>query len=130
MTSRHKELKNVEIVHLHTEVSLNAENSLIITKSMLNAIVQITIYSLTFPLFFEGKAEYADAKYTGSFKVNNLFVGANLRSAVQEGRAGYIPVFLSEVPLLFKRDILPLDAALIHVSPPDKHGYCSLGKFN
>jgi 4-hydroxybutyrate CoA-transferase len=72
----------------------------------------------------EGPAEYVDPKYVESFFCNNFFVGANVRKAVQEGRAGYIPVFLSEVPLLFEKKILPLDVALITVSPPDKHGYC------
>ena len=54
-------------------------------------------------------------------------MGANVRSAVQEGRAGYIPVFLSEVPRLFSDGVLPIDVALLQVSPPDAHGYCSLG---
>lgn len=75
----------------------------------------------------EGSAEYKDAKYAESFKVNNMFTGANMRKAVQEGRAGYIPIMLHEVPILFKRGIMPLDVAMIHVSPPDRHGYCSLG---
>lgn len=50
----------------------------------------------------EGAAEYKDPKYASSFKINNMFTGANLRKAVQEGRAGYIPIMLHEVPLLFK----------------------------
>jgi 4-hydroxybutyrate CoA-transferase len=75
----------------------------------------------------EGAAEYKDIKYAQSFKVNNMFTGSNMRKAVQEGRAGYIPIMLHEVPLLFKRGIMPLDVAMIHVSPPDRHGYCSLG---
>jgi len=68
------------------------------------------------------KPEFAD-----SFKINSLFVSASIRSAVNEGRADYVPVFLSEIPDLFKRNILPIDVALVQVSPPDKHGYCSLG---
>jgi len=59
--------------------------------------------------------------------VNALFVGPNVRRAVEEGRADYLPVFLSEVPRLFRAGILPLDVALVHVSPPDRHGFCSLG---
>ncbi|TNE58073.1 MAG: acetyl-CoA hydrolase/transferase family protein [Bacteroidetes bacterium] len=62
-----------------------------------------------------------------SFHINAMFVSAPVRKAVNEGHGDYIPVFLSEIPELFKRDILPLDVALVHVSPPDKHGYCSLG---
>jgi acyl-CoA hydrolase len=59
--------------------------------------------------------------------MNSLFVSENVRKAVNEGRADYVPIFLSEIPILFKRNILPIDVALMQVSPPDKHGYCSLG---
>lgn len=78
-------------------------------------------------LHTEGEAPYAQPQYQGRFRVNALFVGANVRQAVHEGRADYIPVFLSEVPSLFYNDILPLDVALVQVSPPDRHGFCSLG---
>ncbi|WP_103665526.1 acetyl-CoA hydrolase/transferase family protein [Gracilimonas amylolytica] len=78
-------------------------------------------------LHTEGPAPYADPEYKDSFFVNALFVGANVRKAINEGRGDYVPVFLSEVPNLFRNKIMPLDVALIHVSPPDKHGYCSLG---
>lgn len=61
------------------------------------------------------------------FFVNSLFVSAANRKAVNSKAGDYVPVFLSEIPLLFKRNILPLDVAIVHVSPPDKHGYCSLG---
>jgi len=93
LTARAEELRDVEIVHLHTE----------------------------------GPAPYAAANYTASFRTNCLFVGANIRNAVNEGLADYIPIFLSEVPGLFRRGILPLDVALVQVSPPDRHGFCSLG---
>jgi len=75
----------------------------------------------------EGAAPYADRKYEKSFRVNNLFVGANLRQAVHEGRADYVPIFLSEVPLLFRRRIIDLDVALLQVSMPDDYGFCTLG---
>ena len=78
-------------------------------------------------LHTEGPAPYAAPEMAGHFRTNALFVGANVRQAVNEGRGDYLPVFLSEVPLLFRRKILPLDVALIQVSPPDKHGFCSLG---
>lgn len=71
---------------------------------------------------------WADKKYTQLFKVNTFFIGDdNMRQAIAEGRADYTPCFLSEVSSLFADDILPLDAALIMVSAPDKYGYCSLG---
>jgi 4-hydroxybutyrate CoA-transferase len=74
-----------------------------------------------------GPAEYAKPEMEGHLRVNSLFIGANVRKAVQEGRADFTPVLLSEFPLLFKNNILPVDVALIHVSPPDQHGFCSLG---
>lgn len=78
-------------------------------------------------LHTEGPAPYAAPEMAGHFRTNALFVGANVRTAIAEGRGDYLPVFLSEVPLLFRRGILPLDVALVQVSPPDAHGFCSLG---
>jgi acyl-CoA hydrolase len=75
----------------------------------------------------QGEAPVADEKYKQSFRINSLFVSQNIREAVNDGRGDYVPVFLSEIPALFKRGILPLDVAIVHVSLPDKHGYCSLG---
>ncbi|MFH1183503.1 MAG: acetyl-CoA hydrolase/transferase C-terminal domain-containing protein [Chloroflexota bacterium] len=74
-----------------------------------------------------GPADYVDPTMLGHLRVNTLFISANVRKAVQEGRADFTPVLLSEFPLLFKNKILPVDVALIHVSPPDEHGFCSLG---
>ena len=74
-----------------------------------------------------GPADYVNPDMAGHLRVNTLFVSSNVRKAVQEGRADFTPVLLSEFPLLFKNRILPLDVALIHVSPPDEHGFCSLG---
>ena len=78
-------------------------------------------------LHVEGKLPYFEEKYAENFRVNNLFTGANARQAVQAGRADYVPIFLSEVPTLFHKKIIPIDVAFLQVSPPDKHGYCSLG---
>lgn len=75
----------------------------------------------------QGEALFADEKYRDNFHINSLFVSSNIRKAVNEGRGDYIPVFLSEIPNLFIRNILPLDVALVHVSVPDQHGFCSLG---
>src|SRR5690606_26491739 len=80
-----------------------------------------------FSIHTEGRAKYTEAPYTEAFKVNSCFVGSNVRSNVNSEHGAYIPIFLSEVHLLFRRNILPLDVAFIQVSPPDKHGYCSLG---
>jgi 4-hydroxybutyrate CoA-transferase len=74
-----------------------------------------------------GKAEYTDPKLVGHMRINTLFISDNQRAAVLEGRGDLTPCFLSEIPALFKNGSLPLDVALIHVSPPDEHGFCSLG---
>jgi len=78
-------------------------------------------------LHTEGNAPYAAIKYKNSFCVNSFFVGGNVRPTLKQGNGSYTPVFLSELPLLFLRNIIPIDVAMIMVSPPDKHGYCSLG---
>ena len=90
---RYKELRDVEIISIHTE----------------------------------GEVKYAMDPYRHSFKINSCFVGGNVRRAVNTNQGDYIPIFLSEIHLLFRRDILPLDFAVVQVSPPDQHGYCSLG---
>ena len=74
-----------------------------------------------------GPADYVKPEMEGHLRVNTLFISHNVRKAVHEGRADFTPVLLSEFPLLFKRGILPIDVAIIHVSPPDEHGFCSLG---
>jgi len=93
MTDRANQLRNVELVSMHTE----------------------------------GPAPYIDDKYSENFKINSFFVSANIRKAVESGRANYIPMFLSEIPIFFRSGNFPIDVALLTVSPPDKHGYCSLG---
>lgn len=75
----------------------------------------------------EGHLPYCEERYAAQFNPNAFFIGANMRKQVNSGLADYVPIFLSEIPLLFQRNILPLDVALIQVSPPDQHGYCSLG---
>lgn len=74
-----------------------------------------------------GKAEYCRPEMTRHFRHNSLFVGATTRSAVNDGRADFTPCFFSEIPRLFYEGFLPVDVALIQVSPPDRHGFCSLG---
>ncbi len=74
-----------------------------------------------------GTAEYVAPDLAGHLRVNTCFISDNVRKAVNEGRADFTPCFLSEVPGLFRQGHLPLDAALIHVAPPDEHGFCSFG---
>lgn len=81
-------------------------------------IVSISVY---------GDLQIDKPEFKNHFSFNSLFVSASVRNAVKEGYADYVPVFLSEIPELFKQNILPIDVAIVQVSPPDIHGYCSLG---
>lgn len=93
LAARADEVRDVGIVHLHTE----------------------------------GPAPHLAPEAAASFRHRALFIGANARAAVNEGRADYVPIFLSDIPQLFASGVLPLDAVLLNLSPPDAHGYCSLG---
>lgn len=84
--------------------------------------VELVFISLQGPEMEIAKPEYAD-----SFHVNSLFVSAPVRGAVNSGFADFVPVFLSDIPDLFNDGIFPIDVAIIHVTPPDDHGYCSMG---
>ncbi len=75
----------------------------------------------------QGKVEIAKPDYKDSFFINSLFVSTPVREAVNSDQGDFVPVFLSEIPLLFKNGHLPLDVAMVTVSPPDQHGYCTLG---
>ena len=75
----------------------------------------------------QGNVEVAKPQYKGSFYINSLFVSTPVRDAVNSDRGDFVPVFLSEIPTLFKKGLLPIDVAMITVSPPDQHGYCTLG---
>lgn len=82
----------------------------------------VEIVSIT----LRGDIEIDKPAYQSSFHINSMFVSASVRNAVKEGRADFIPVFLSDIPDLFKRKIMEVDVAIVQVSPPDEHGYCSL----
>jgi 4-hydroxybutyrate CoA-transferase len=93
LVARAAELRDVGMIHLHTE----------------------------------GPGPHLAPEMADHFRHRALFVGPNARAAVNEGRADYVPVFLSDVPGLFDRGALPLDAVLVNATPPDDHGFCSLG---
>ncbi len=78
-------------------------------------------------LHTEGSAPYAKPEYADTFHVNSFFLGANCRVPTNEGYADFIPCFLSEIPLMIRSGVIDIDVALIQVSPPDSHGYCSMG---
>src|SRR5450759_4449473 len=78
-------------------------------------------------LHCEGPGPHLAPEMAGHFRHRALFIGPNARAAVNEGRADYVPIFLSDVPRLFESGALPLDAVLVNATPPDSHGFCSLG---
>lgn len=95
-------------------------------RAMVARASQLQDVEVVSVLTFAG-GEYFAPEYASNFRHRALFIGDNSRAAVQGGRADYAPVFLSEVPRLFRDGTLPLDVALIQVSPPDAHGFCSFG---
>lgn len=98
----------------------------VLVKSLVERTSELKNVEITHMLHF-GEAPYIDAKYAKSFRHNALFIGANVRKSVQTGRSDFTPVFLGEIPYLFKHGILPLDFAFVQLSPPDEHGFCSFG---
>jgi 4-hydroxybutyrate CoA-transferase len=86
-------------------------------------LADVTLYHL----HTNGPAPFASPEHQGRFTSVSLFTGPPLREAVNEGRADFVPIFLSDIPLLFLNGHVPLDAAIVQVSPPDAHGYCTLG---
>ncbi len=118
----------VQQIHSGQRVFLTGNCS--VPQTVVGALVEramgLTDVELVQVLTF-GKAAYADPKLVGHLRINTLFISDTQRAAVQEGRGDFTPCFLSEIPGLFKNGNLPLDAALIHVSPPDEHGFCSFG---
>ena len=83
----------------------------------------VTLYHL----HTTGPAPFVEAAAEGRFFSVSLFTGAPVRDAIDQGRADFVPVFLSDIPTLFTTGAIPLDVALLQLSPPDRHGYCTLG---
>src|SRR4029078_2350277 len=79
------------------------------------------------PLRCEGRGPPLAPEMEGHFRHRALFIGPNARAAVNDGRADYVPVFLSDVPRLFESGVVPLDVVFVNATPPDAHGFCSLG---
>ena len=75
----------------------------------------------------EGPAAYCNPENSDIFRSHSFFMGGNVRKAVAEGRGDNMSIFLHEIPKLFYKGIVKPDVAMVHVSPPDSHGYCSLG---
>jgi acyl-CoA hydrolase len=98
----------------------------ILTKALANRASELRNVEVCH-LHTEGDAPYANPEFSDSFHVNSFFIGGNVRHTIAAGNGSYTPVFLSELPNLFRKNVVPLDVVFIHVSPPDLHGYCSLG---
>mgnify|MGYP001310981435 CR=1 FL=1 len=115
-------IKSGDRVYLH-EVAMTPHellDALVGRAGQLSGVEVVSLHT-------EGPAPHVAPECAGSIRHNALFVGANVRDAVNDGRADYTPVFLSEVPALFASGRLALDVALVQVSPPDRHGFCRLG---
>ncbi len=97
-----------------------------LVEGLMERAPQLHRVELTHILTF-APAPYTQPEYQNHLRVNALFIGGNVRKAVQEGRADFTPVFLSEIPSLFRNGSLPLNVAMISVTPPDDHGFCSFG---
>ena len=110
----------------HVWVHAGCSNPEELVRAMVARADELTDVQVTHLLTF-GYADYARPEYERSFRHQALFTGANVRAAVNDGRADFIPAHLSEIPGLIGGGILPVDVALIHISVPDEHGFCSYG---
>jgi acyl-CoA hydrolase len=116
------EIKSGQRVFIHGSAAtpILLVNALLARSSELKNVELVSISTL-------GDIDFLTPAKTGAFHINALFVSANVRKVIQQGYGDYTPVFLSEISRLFDKNILPIDVALVQVSPPDKHGFCSLG---
>ncbi len=103
----------------------SAQTPLFLLRELAKLAPQLRDVELNF-ITVQGDIELDKPEYAASFHINCLFVSGSVRKAVNEGRADFIPAFLSDIPDLFRSHLKP-DVALVQVSPPDDHGYCSLG---
>lgn len=104
----------------------SAQTPLCLLRELAKQAPRLQNVELTF-ITVQGDITVDKPEYEGIFNINCMFVSESVRKAVNEGRADFIPVFLSDIPDLFKKGYLPIDVAIVQVSPPDIHGYCSLG---
>lgn len=118
----------VKLVENNNRVFIHgsAATPLALVKALLQRAGEVSDVELVAISTF-GDFDWKHPEIQKSFYFNSLFVSANVRDWVNSGYGDYVPVFLSEIPRLFTNGILPIDVAIVHVSPPDAHGYCSLG---
>ena len=118
----------VKVVQSNDRVYIHAAGATpnVLTKALTNRASELRNVEICH-LHTEGPAPYANPELAESFHVNSFFIAKNVRHTLTAGNGSYTPVFLSELPRLFRKKVVPLDVVFIHVSPPDNHGYCSLG---
>lgn len=117
------------VAHLRSESTIFVQGCAATPQTLLDGIVarkDLTGIRLAH-MHLEGDLKFVRPENSGRFRSLSLFADASLRGPIAEGRADFVPVFLSDIPRLFEDGTVPLDAALIQVSPPDRHGLCSLG---
>lgn len=117
-----KQIKSGDTVYVHS----NAAAPQLLIDAMVARAPELRDVKVMHLLTL-GPAEYAKPEFSESFRVKALFIGPNVRAAINEGRGDYIPIFLGEIPFSIESGAIPIDVCLIQVSPPDAHGYCSLG---
>jgi 4-hydroxybutyrate CoA-transferase len=110
-------------MHVFVHGSAATPTTLLEALARRTDLENVTLYHL----HLEGPTPWTAPEHAGRFRSVSLFTGANMREAVNDGRADHVPIFLSDVPSLFTSGRVRLDAALVQLSPPDRHGYCSLG---
>lgn len=117
-----KQIKSGDRVFIHG----SAATPVTLVQAMLDRYEELSDVELV-GITNMGDIEFHKPEYSGRFFTNSLFVSNNTRKVVNTNDGDYVPIFLSQIPQLFRKDILPLDVALLQVSPPDMHGFCSLG---
>lgn len=118
----------VKCIQSHNNVFLHSAAAVpnVLVKAMTDRHTELKNVSI-YSIHTEGDAPYSADEMGDSFNIKPFFVGQNIRKNIQSNHGSYIPIFLSEVPALFRTGAIPIDVALISVSPPDIHGYCTLG---
>jgi 4-hydroxybutyrate CoA-transferase len=117
------------VAHLQNRNKVFVHGAAATPTTLLDAMVERTDLEHVelFHLHLSGSCRFSEARYRNSFISNPLFTDSGIRGAVDEGRAFFVPVFLSDIPALFETRRIPLDVALVSLSPPDEHGLCTLG---
>jgi len=125
ITSAEEAVRDIRSGH-HVWIHAGCNNPEELIRAMVGRADELEGVEVSHLMTF-GCADYVDPRFSRSFRQRSLFTGANVREAVNQGRADFVPVHLSEIPRLIETGLLPVDVALIHVSPPDEHGFCSFG---